>query len=116
MRLEPGSREDRVLTLGVALQYPIAPGRLHGIAARRHPLPGEVEDLDARIAAAAILDAWRSPGGTRCGGQVRLPEHQHAALRRPGRTSTLARKRLLREQLFARTRVRSTGHPVETPP
>jgi hypothetical protein len=42
---------------------------LHGIATRRHPLPGEVEDLDAPIAAAAILEPL-APSGW---GVVRRP-------------------------------------------
>jgi hypothetical protein len=55
--IEPGSRDALLFDLRFALTHHVVPGTLRGIAARRRELrPGEVEDLDARIAAEAILE------------------------------------------------------------
>jgi hypothetical protein len=74
---EPGSREDLLFTIGFALKHHVPPGILRGIAARRRDLrPGQLEDLEERIAAQAILEhlslcGWeirKRPGaGSKCG-------------------------------------------------
>ena len=74
--IEPGSRDELLFTLVFALKHHVAPGTLKAIAARRRDLrPGQLEDLDARVAAEAILEhlvrsGWdvvrREGFGSRC--------------------------------------------------
>jgi hypothetical protein len=77
MRLiEPGSREGLLFDLAFALRHHVPRGVLKKIGTERHVRPDQIESLDEKIAAEAILEhlalcGWeitkRPDAGSKCG-------------------------------------------------